>query len=111
MRVMQKAKMSRAYEKSERVQKIIEKLIAHDSYQRAQLRQNRQYGLHNLSSGKSRYRKQLHQNFTEEFTENGRGGLISKNNTPFAFRVIINRLNMPEPSPLSGFVPTIKSCA
>ncbi|MCH9853321.1 MAG: ankyrin repeat domain-containing protein [Alphaproteobacteria bacterium] len=90
-----------------REKKIITKLIAHDSYQRAQLRQNRQL-IDNLSSGKSRYRKQLYQNFTEEFIENGRGGLISKNNTPFAFRVIINRSNMPEPSPLSGFVPTIK---
>ncbi|MCH9844961.1 MAG: ankyrin repeat domain-containing protein [Alphaproteobacteria bacterium] len=94
--------------KKERAQKIIEKLIAHDSYQRAQLRQNRQW-IENLSSGKSRYRKLLHQNFTEEFIENGRGGLISKNNTPFAFRVIINRLNMPEPSLLAGFVPTVKT--
>ncbi len=91
-----------------RAQQIIEKLIAHDSYQRAQLRQNRLW-VENLSSGKSRYRKQLHQDFTEEFIENGRGGLISKDNTPFAFRVIINRLNMPEPSPLAGFVPTIKT--
>ena len=92
----------------ERAQKIIEKLIAHDSYQRAQLRQN-QLWIENLSSGRSRYRKQLHQDFTEEFIENGRGGLISKDNTPFAFRVIINRLNMPEPSPLAGFVPTVKT--
>ncbi len=97
-----------AIKKQERAQKIIEQLIAHDSYQRAQLRQYRQW-IENLSSGKSRYRKQLHQKFTEEFIENGRGGLISKSNTPFAFRVIINRLNMPKPSPLAGFVPTIEN--
>ncbi len=99
---------TKSQDEQQRAQQIIEKLIAHDSYQRAQLRQNRQW-IENLSSGKSRYRKQLHQNFTEEFIENGRGGLISKNSTPFAFRVIINRLNMPEPSPLAGFVPTIKT--